>query len=170
MSSPRPYWNPYLAGIALGLVLLGALLVMGHGIGASGAFAAAAAAGVNAAAPAHAEANGYWRLWTADGNPLGGWIVFEVLGMLIGGFVSAWLAGRLRRDVEHGPRTTSRQRVAWGLAGGTLMGFAARLARGCTSGQALTGGALLSVGSWIFVLSLFAAGYIVAPLLKRQWR
>jgi len=35
--SSRDFWNPYLAGMALGLVLLTAFLVMGHGLGASGA-------------------------------------------------------------------------------------------------------------------------------------
>ena len=50
------------------------------------------------------------------------------------------------------------------------MGIGAVLARGCTSGQALTGGALLSVGSWIFIGGTFAAAYLVAPLLARSWR
>ena len=48
-------------------------------------------------------------------------------------------------------------------------GIGAVLARGCTSGQALTGGALLSVGSWLFIVSAFAAAYLAAPLLKRTW-
>ena len=34
---PQPYWNPYVSGIGLGLVLLAAFVVMGRGIGASGA-------------------------------------------------------------------------------------------------------------------------------------
>ena len=50
------------------------------------------------------------------------------------------------------------------------MGVGAVLARGCTSGQALTGGALLSVGSWMFIAGTFAAAYLVAPLLARSWR
>jgi hypothetical protein len=50
-----------------------------------------------------------------------------------------------------------------------LMGLGAKLARGCTSGQALTGGALLSVGSWLFILTAFAAGYLAAPLVRRAW-
>ncbi len=49
------------------------------------------------------------------------------------------------------------------------MGFGAKLARGCTSGLGLTGGATLSVGSWLFLLAAFAAAYGVAPLLKREW-
>ncbi|MNC98832.1 hypothetical protein D3C83_169090 [compost metagenome] len=50
------------------------------------------------------------------------------------------------------------------------MGFGAKLARGCTSGQALTGGALLSAGSWIFIASCFATGYALAPVMRRLWR
>ena len=56
------------------------------------------------------------------------------------------------------------------VGGGVLMGVGAKLARGCTSGQALTGGALLSVGSWIFIATCFAAGYAFAPLARRLWR
>jgi hypothetical protein len=49
------------------------------------------------------------------------------------------------------------------------MGVGAVIARGCTSGQALTGGALLSVGSWLFVLGAFAAAYVVAFATRRSW-
>ena len=35
--TPRPFWNPYAAGVALGLVLLGSFLIVGNGLGASGA-------------------------------------------------------------------------------------------------------------------------------------
>jgi uncharacterized membrane protein YedE/YeeE len=56
------------------------------------------------------------------------------------------------------------------FAGGALTAVGADLARGCTSGQALTGGALLNAGSWAFMLCVFAGGYAVAPLVKRQWR
>lgn len=171
VAAPRPYANPYVAGVALGLVLLAAFAVMGHGIGASGAFASTIAGGVNAAAPAHVEGNAYYRAWISGGrNPLASWIVFEVLGVFAGAFLSAALAGRLAARVERGPHTVVRARILWGFVGGILMGFASRLARGCTSGQALTGGALLSVGSWVFMLAIFAAGYAVAPVFRRQWR
>jgi hypothetical protein len=33
---PRSYWNPLVAGLMLGLVLLATFLVTGHGLGASG--------------------------------------------------------------------------------------------------------------------------------------
>jgi uncharacterized membrane protein YedE/YeeE len=50
------------------------------------------------------------------------------------------------------------------------MGVGAVLARGCTSGLGLTGGALLSVGSWLFIAAAFAAAYLVSPLMRKTWR
>ncbi len=57
-----------------------------------------------------------------------------------------------------------------GLVVGVLMGAAARMTRGCTSGQALSGGALLSVGSWVFFLAFFAGAYGLAWFVRREWR
>jgi hypothetical protein len=50
------------------------------------------------------------------------------------------------------------------------MGVGAVLARGCTSGLALTGGALLGAGAWLFMIAAFAAAYLVAPVARRMWR
>jgi hypothetical protein len=168
---PRSYWNPYAAGVALGLVLLSAFALVGRGIGISGAAAAVVATGVDAVAPGHARANAYFGAYLGDGtrSPLGDWIVIEVAGVLLGGLISAGLAGRFRPGVERGPRASVRTRLAYAFAGGAIMGFGTRLARGCTSGLALTGGALLGVGAWTFMLALFAAGYALAPLMRRQW-
>ena len=171
MTAPaRPYSNPYVAGVGLGLVLLSTYAIMGHGIGASGAFAATTAAAVGTVAPAHALANDYYRSYNDAGGPLSSWIVIEVLGIVLGAFISALLAGRLRRGVERGAGVAPWTRLGWAFAGGSLMGFASRLARGCTSGLALTGGAALSVGSWVFMLTLFGAAYALAPLFRKQWR
>jgi len=172
-AAPRAYANPYVAGAGLGLVLLAAFLVTGHGLGASGAAAAVVSAGVEAVAPTHARANPFFGAWTgADGGraPLSDWIVLEVAGLIAGAALSAWAAGRWQRRVDRGPGIGDRRRLLAAFAGGTVMAFGARLARGCTSGLGLTGGAALSVGAWVFLLTLFAAGYAVAPLLRRSWR
>ncbi len=171
MSAPRPYWNPYVAGVGLGLVLLAAFVLVGHGIGVSGAAASVVAAATDAVAPAHARANPYLAAYVGDGtvSPLHDWFVIEVAGVLVGGLISALLARRVRPTIERGPRATARTRLAYAFAGGAIMGFGTRLARGCTSGLALTGGALLGTGAWIFMLAIFAAGYAVAPLVRRQW-
>ena len=166
----RPYANPYLAGVALGLVLLAAFVVMGRGLGASGAFASGAAGLVSTVAPARAQANPYFARYLGGEGPWLDWLLIEIVGVAIGGFLSALVAGRLGITVERGPRFSSRARLTTAFVAGAVMGLGAVLARGCTSGQALTGGALLSVGSWAFMIATFAAGYAVAPALKRAWR
>jgi hypothetical protein len=167
---PAKFWNPYLAGVALGLVLLTAYVVMGKGLGASGASFRIGVAAVEAVAPAHVARAPALRAVAEHGSPLDDWLVFEVLGVALGGLVGAYTSGRLSREVLRGPRISASGRIALALGGGVLMGFAAKLARGCTSGQALSGGALLSVGSWVFMFSVFAGGYAVAALVRREWR
>ena len=167
---PRAYADPYLAGFGLGLVLLAAFLVMGRGIGASGAFGSSAAGVTAAISPERAQASAYFSRYLGGTGPWSEWLLFELIGVAIGGFVSALIAGRLRREVERGPRISARGRLMFAFGGGALMGLGAVLARGCTSGLALTGGALLSAGAWIFIAAAFSAAYLVAPLLRRAWR
>ena len=171
-SSPaKPHMNPYWAGFGLGLVLLAAFVVMGRGLGASGAFTTALATTVHAIAPAHAEGNAFYQEYLGDGttNPLKDWLVFEVLGVFVGGFISGALANRLKLTVEKGPRISIAGRLVLAFIGGALMGIGAKLALGCTSGQALTGGALLNVGSWAFMICVFGGAYGLAWFLRREW-
>jgi uncharacterized membrane protein YedE/YeeE len=171
--------SPYLAGLGIGIVLLLAYAIMGRGLGASGAFSSVVTAAVSAAAPAHASASPYHTRYapsigagaiTGTGL-LRDWLVLEVIGITLGALLSGLLAGRFKAGaVERGPNVGRGARIAYALAGGAIMGIGAKLARGCTSGQALTGGALLSVGSWTFVIAAFAAAFVVAPLVRRQWR
>ena len=168
--TPRPYTDPYVAGVALGLVLLTAFVVMGRGLGASGAFASVASAVVRAVDAPAATNNGYFSRYLAGGqSPWLDWLVVELVGVVIGGALSAWLAGRLAAVVDRGPRIGTRSRLLFALGGGAVMAIGAVLARGCTSGLALTGGALLSLGSWGFMLAAFAGAYAIAPLLRRAW-
>lgn len=163
------YTDPYLAGVGLGLVLLAAFVLMGRGLGASGAFTSMVAAGVSAVAPDHATANGLFGYYLQEGSLLRDWLVIEIVGVAIGGFLSALLAGRFRFAIERGTGIGDRGRLLLAFGGGTVMGVGAKLARGCTSGQALTGGAVLSVGSWLFIVGAFGAGYLAAPFFRRQW-
>lgn len=165
--------DPYVAGIGIGLVLLAAYASAGRGLGASGAFATLVATGMAvvegsarvSSAPATAP-----YLTNGLTTPLHDWLVLELLGVIAGGFASAWLAGRTKLAIERCVGISSRQRVMVAVAGGVLMGFGAKLARGCTSGQALSGGALLATGSWIFIATCFATGYALAPFARRLWR
>lgn len=164
------YWNPYVAGFGLGLTLLVSFVALGVGLGASGSTARLAASAAHAVAPARVEANGYLGPWFDGGLPLANYLVFMSLGTLLGGFASALLARRVAVEVERGAHVTPRARLALAVAGGLLVGFASRMASGCTSGQALTGGALLLGGSWAFLAAMFAGGFLVAPLVRKEWR
>jgi hypothetical protein len=170
MRDPSRFWNPYLAGVALGLVLLASYVVMGKGLGASGASFRLGVAAVEAVAPAHVAGAPGLRGVTEHGAPLDDWLVFEILGVALGGLVGAYTSGRLSREVLKGPRISVVGRIGMALLGGLIMGFAAKMARGCTSGQALSGGALLSVGSWVFMFSVFGGGYALAWFVRREWR
>jgi uncharacterized membrane protein YedE/YeeE len=166
---PRPYADPYLAGVALGLVLLAAFVLAGRGLGASGAFATAAASAVNVVAPEVAKHNAFFASHIELGWPPRDWLVLELFGVMLGGWISAALADRLALRVERGPGASVRRRLWSAVAGGAIMGVGALLARGCTSGQALTGGALLSVGACVFIAGAFAAAYVVAYATRASW-
>ena len=166
----KAYWNPYVAGVVLGLVLLAAYLVAGNGLGATALPKRSLALVGNEIAPEWTAQNTVLKSYVAGGaSPLRNWLVVEVIGVILGGFLGALSAGRLAKKVEKGPNISVRGRLVFALAGGVIMGFAAALARGCTSGQALSGGASLALGSWVFMLMVFAGGYAVAHLVRRQW-
>jgi hypothetical protein len=76
---------------------------------------------------------------------------------------------RLKVEIRKGPRVSVRARLGLAFLGGAIMGYGALLARGCTSGQALSGGAVLSVGSWAFAMAVFAGGYAVAWFVRKLW-
>jgi len=165
------YWNPYLGGVLLGLVLFGSFFVAGHGLGASGGVNRIVVAVEDVIVPGHVDRVPYLaQLAGGERDPLQHWIVWEVAGILLGGFVSGLLRGRVRLETYRGPQIQPGTRWAFAFLGGLLMGYGARLARGCTSGQALSGGAVLSVGSWAFMLAVFAGGYGLAWFVRRLWQ
>jgi hypothetical protein len=166
----QKFMNPYVAGVALGLVLLSAFLIMGHGLGGSGAAYRVGVKFAHAIAPGHIESNDFMAGTVAnDAEPLDNYYVLLALGVFLGGAVSAYAAGRMRRQIIRGPNISVGWRLGLAFSGGIIMGAAARLARGCTSGQALSGGAMLSAGSWLFMFSVFAGGYAAAYFVRRQW-
>ena len=163
----KPYANPYLAGVLLGLTLLTSYLILGAGLGASAGIARAGAFCELALAPARTLARRSFGAW--GDQPLRYYLVFMLVGVFSGGLVSALLSGRCFLVVERGPRCRSRTRLLFASVGGVITGFASRLANGCTSGQALSGGAVLLTGSLLFLVSVFAGGYAAAWFVRRQW-
>ena len=171
MQEERPLWNPYLGGVVLGLVLLASFLVLGFGLGASGALNRSGIWLTDLLAPHATASNGYFGPYVSGPkHVLDDWLVFEVIGVFLGGAFGAYSSGRMRRGaVERGPNISIRSRLLLAGGGGLIMGIAARIARGCTSGQALSGGATLSAGSWLFMFAVFGGAYALAYFVRRLW-
>lgn len=166
----RPYINPYLGGFLLGIVLFTAFFITGNGLGASGGLNRILVYFEDLIAPGHIDQVAY-LITMAGGsqNALDSWIVVLTVGVLLGGFASGWFSGRLKLETNRGPHISRKARWLFAFIGGGFMGYGARMARGCTSGQALSGGAVLSVGSWAFMLAVFAGAYALAYFVRRLW-
>ena len=167
----KRYLNPYLGGVLLGLVLLAANFVSGRGLGASGALKSVIVTGMETVAPAASDASGFVQEYkdSHSGNPMKTWLVFQMLGVLVGGFLSGAFSGRLRLKVEHSPKITSRRRLIFALAGGILFGFGSQLGRGCTSGSALSGMAVLSLGGFVTMMAIFGTAFALAYFVRKNW-
>jgi uncharacterized protein len=165
------FWNPYVAGVALGLVLLLCFYLMGTGLGASGAVARASAVVAHTVAPEAVEHNAYFQEFYMPGaaHPFSSWIVFEVVGVFLGGLVAVLTARRFKLGVGRGPTAGVGLRLGLAFVGGVLGGIGSRFAMGCTSGQALSGGATMAVGSWVFMMVVFATAFTAALLVRREW-
>jgi uncharacterized protein len=171
LAKPKAYMNPYLAGFLLGLVLLATIYITGRGLGASGAFKSVVVASVETVAPAHAENTAFYTNFR-DENPEGPWknfLVFEVLGVLVGAFFSGVLSNRVGLKLEKGPRVTNAIRIGGAILGGALFGYGSQLGRGCTSGSALSGMAVLSLGGILTMMAIFGAAYMLAYFFRKLW-
>jgi uncharacterized membrane protein YedE/YeeE len=170
VSRAKPYLNPYLAGTLLGIVLFLAFFITGSGLGASGGLNRLLVYVQNAVNPEHIDQVAYLlKMAGGNVNPLDNWIVFMTIGTILGGFISGLLGRRVKFETNKGPQIGVGARWFFAFVGGALMGYGARLARGCTSGQALSGGAVLSVGSWAFMFAVFAGAYALAYFFRKCW-
>lgn len=169
-SNNPTYLNPYLGGVLLGFVLFMAYFLTGGGLGASGAISRVQTGILDIFASNHVDRNSYFA--TLAGGEKNPWLdgsVFMLLGTFLGGLLSGFIFKRVKMEIRKGPQISNRQRLFFAFVGGSLMGWGARLARGCTSGQALSGGAVLSVGSWVFMFSVFIGGYLLAYFVRNLW-
>ena len=170
MTPARAYWSPYVAGAALGLIVAATYVLMGYGPGASGAFAHVATRLEETLAPARASGNDYVAGYLASGRLWAQWVVIEVVGIALGGLIGAWSAGRFAWRLVAGPRVGAGRRLLFAFVGGATVGLASRIAQGCTSGLALSGGAVFTPGAWAFTAAFMAGGFVTAALVRRIWR
>jgi len=164
------YWNPYFGGFLLGLIVLTTFYLTGRGIGASGAIKNTVVTVVNTVSPEHAENSAYFSKYLkGDKSPLNSWLVFQMLGVIAGAFFSGAVNNRLKIRMQHSPKITSKTRAIYVIIGGFLFGMGSQLARGCTSGGALSGFAVFSTGGIITMVSIFVSGYLFAWFFRKLW-
>jgi hypothetical protein len=171
MNGKNKYMNPYLAGVLLGFVLLTTIYITGRGLGASGAMKSVAVSTVKATAPEHYENTAYYQDYAVDHpeGPMKSWLVFEMIGVLIGAFLSGTLSGRIGLKLEKGPGVSNSTRLIGAVLGGLLFGFGSQLGRGCTSGAALSGMAVMSFGGIVTMLAIFGGAYAFAWFFRKMW-
>jgi uncharacterized membrane protein YedE/YeeE len=166
----KKLWNPIFGGTMIGLAMILTFYISGRGLGASGSITSFAVWVQNLIAPTYTKSSEYFSPYVANGaNPLTDYMVFMAIGIMIGSFAAGIISKSFKFEILKGPNISNKGRLIYALIGGILIGFAARMARGCTSGQALVGGAELSVGSWAFMFSIFAGGFAVAYFIRREW-
>ncbi|UMB60938.1 YeeE/YedE family protein [Lutibacter sp. A80] len=166
----KAYMNPYLAGIILGLVLLGTIYITGRGLGASGAVKSVALSTITELAPEHTENTTYLKEYAENyDGPLKNWLVWEVIGVVIGAFFSGVLSNRVGLQLERGAKVSEITRIGTAILGGLLFGLGSQLGRGCTSGSALSGMAVMSFGGIITMMAIFGSAYAFAYFFRNLW-
>jgi len=112
-------------------VVIASNYIAGRGVGASGAIKSVVVTAVDKIAPRHTENTAFYQEYKEShpANPLNSWLVYQMLGVLVGGFLSGVIARRLTWKVEHSPRISSKRRLIFAMGGGILFGFGSQLGR-----------------------------------------
>ena len=159
-------WSPYVAGGLLGLVVAFSEVICGRPIAASGAFDKLAAYVGSWLFP---DSQYYAHIMTPGIT----WQVWLIVGVLGGSFASSKLAGEARLrwlpDTQWQPRfgASRWRRFALAFCGAVLVQIGAGIAGGCTSGLAISGGAVLAPAAFLFMAGMFAGGIPTAWLWYR---
>jgi hypothetical protein len=166
----KPCWRPVTGGAGIGLAAVLAYYISGRGIGASGGVTRIFATFQEWLLPHLSAGSAYLVGYIAGpGQPLENYLVAMLWGLLAGSFAAAVFSRQFRIELLRGPQASVSARLLIAFVGGVLSGFAARLSRGCTSGQAVVGGSQLSLGAWVFMICIFIGGFATAWFVRRQW-
>jgi len=159
-------WSPYIVGAGIGILIWLTFLLSDRPLGASTAYAKTAGMVETAISREKAESMAYYQKIT----PTIDWQWIIVIGVLIGGFISAYISGTFSLLTVpplfagvFGTDALLRAGVA--LLGGILMGLGARWAGGCTSGHGISGTLQLALASWVAVIFFFIGGILVAGMI-----
>lgn len=167
----RPYMNPYLAGILLGLLLFVTIYITGRGLGASGGVKSVVLLLVKTFQPQQWLNGTFYQNYAQShtGSPLNSWLFFEVVGVVIGAFFSGIISNRIGFRIDRGMKITNKTRLLMAGLGGILFGLGSQIGRGCTSGSALSGMAVMSFGGIITMMAIFGSAYMLAYFFRKFW-
>jgi uncharacterized membrane protein YedE/YeeE len=141
----------YIAGPALGLLVVGFFMVANQPLGATGAYVE-----TYKTVTRKPEAV-TWRMFYFLGIPIGG-----LIGVLLkeDGFVRRSGYDALRNELSIG---TTAFVV---LVGAIVMGYGARMAGGCTSGHGICGTAQRSPASWVATCTFMGAAVVTTAIIR----
>ncbi|MEY2975436.1 MAG: hypothetical protein RIR49_1856 [Actinomycetota bacterium] len=143
-----PWW---IAGPALGLLVVGLFLVANQPLGASGAYVQT----IKVARRDHDAVA--WRVWYFGGIFVGG-AVATILG--------PGIEVRQGYDALTAAGWSSPVVAGVVLVGAIVMGYGARMAGGCTSGHGICGTAQRSAASWATTATFMATAVVVTFVVR----
>jgi len=141
----------YLAGPALGLLVVGFFMVVNQPLGATGAYVETYKTVVREPGAVT------WRMFYFLGIPIGGLVA---IAMKDDGFVRRSGYDALRNEMSLG---TTALVV---LVGAVVMGYGARMAGGCTSGHGICGTAQRSPASWVATCTFMGAAVVTTLVIR----
>jgi uncharacterized protein len=152
-------WSWWAAGLGIGLTALALAWFTGKRLGVTGGFVEAVSlAGPNSFSAKSSSSP--WKLWF-------------IFGIIIGGALAnllhwnwTWLYGRLDA-ITYGSLFF---KALWLLVGGFLVGWGARWAGGCVSGNSLMGIATGNKMSMLVTVGFLAAGVLVTNIVFSFFR
>lgn len=159
-------WSPYIVGILIGLLNVGALLVSKKPLGASTSFMKFGGIIYKSFDKKKVKENEYYKKNSLNLD----WGMMLVIGIVIGSFLSAFLSNDFSLTLipkmwEDNISNSGLLRVSASLIGGIFLGLGARWAGGCTSGHGISGNSMLSVISFVASIAFFVGGIITALLI-----
>jgi len=148
------YWSWWAAGLGIGLTALALAWFMGKKLGVTGGYEDACSIAMGGKGGFKAS-DSHWKLLFIAGLPIGAAIAN------LGHWGWTWTYGQLD-EIVFGSLVL---KGLWLLASGFLIGFGARWAGGCTSGNSIMGISLGSKMSILATLAFVVAGVLITNIL-----
>lgn len=147
-------WSWWAAGLGIGLTALGLAWFTGKKLGVTGGFEDACSLISNE------KTKDVWKLFFIIGLPLGGFLSSGTIYnlMMTGHWYWNWTF--LFGSLDAFSMGILWVKILWLFIGGILVGYGARWAGGCVSGNSIMG---ISLGSWMSILATVA--FLVAGCL-----